>query len=166
MLQGRKLSTTNELKRITDEAAKERKERSHDADRVFCEVWQDDEVLARTALKKAAYPAVWQESFAFANLGPLHSALTVRLFQTHRSAITPLAKVELPLKSFRRNAKVQEWFPITTLPESGKVPEIAGEMSFGLQVREDIVLPLSAYEDLEQVNSVDRIAGASWLTLL
>ena len=164
-VQGKKPSSANELKRITDEAAKEKKERSHDSDRVFCEVWQDDEVLARTALKKAAYPAVWQESFAFANLGPYHSALTIRLFQTHRNASTPLANVEVPLKTFRRNAKVQEWFPITTLLESGKVPEIAGEMSLGLQVREDIVLPLSAYEDLQQVSLRPFSANAMQLTL-
>lgn len=166
VLQGKKPSSVNELKRIADEAAKEKRERSHDSDRIFCEVWQDDEVLARTALKKAAYPAVWQESFAFANLGPYHSALTIRLFQTHRNASTPLANVEIPLKSFRRNAKVQEWFPITTLLESGKVPEIAGEMSLGLQVREDIVLPLSAYEDLEQVSFRLISAIAMQLTLL
>ena len=67
---------------------------------------------------------------------------------------TSLAGIsEIPSACFRRNEAVEQWFPLFANREMPYGPDqiTVGDLSLRIEVEEDVVQPLEAYNTLNQV---------------
>jgi hypothetical protein len=129
------------------------KDKKRDGELIFCEICLDSEVLARTGVKKASSTAVFHETFSFGNLPSFSNPISVCIHAVRRNQQILEGKVTVPLASARRNVKVQEWWPATAPSDVAlHATETIGELSMGVKVSEDVIMPHEAYEELEQVS--------------
>jgi len=78
----------------------------------FCEIHLNDNICARTTVKKGIGSPDWHEYFSFSDLPPFET-LEVMVWREKRlSKPVSLGSVRIALTNFRRNEAVEGWFPV------------------------------------------------------
>jgi hypothetical protein len=113
----------------------------------FCEIHLNDNICARTTVKKGIGSPDWMENFTFSDLPPFET-LEVTVWREKR-LLKPmlLGSVRIALTNFRRSEAVEGWFPII---QAGAVSNSiqVGEIRMKLTVDEEIILPHTSYSSL------------------
>lgn len=113
----------------------------------FCEIHLNDNICARTTVKKGIGSPDWHENFTFSDLPPFET-LEVTVWREKR-LLKPmlLGSVRIALTNFRRSEAVEGWFPVI---QAGGVSNSiqVGEIRMKLTVDEEIILPHNSYSDL------------------
>lgn len=113
----------------------------------FCEIHLNDNICARTTVKKGIGSPDWLENFSFSDLPPFET-LEVTVWREKR-LLKPmlLGSVRIALTNFRRSEAVEGWFPII---QAGGVSNSiqVGEIRMKLTVDEEIILPHASYSSL------------------
>ncbi|KAG1749985.1 Rho GTPase activation protein [Suillus paluster] len=113
----------------------------------FCEIHLNDNICARTTVKKGIGSPDWHENFSFSDLPPFET-LEVTVWREKR-LLKPmvLGSVRIALSNFRRSEAVEGWFPVI---QAGGVSNSiqVGEIRMKLTVDEEIILPHSSYSGL------------------
>jgi hypothetical protein len=78
----------------------------------FCEIHLNDNICARTTVKKGIGCPDWHENFLFSDLPPFET-LEVTVWREKRlSKPALLGSVRIALTNFRRSEEVAGWFPV------------------------------------------------------
>ncbi|KAG2366526.1 hypothetical protein BDR07DRAFT_1395750 [Suillus spraguei] len=113
----------------------------------FCEIHLNDNICARTTVKKGIGSPHWLENFSFSDLPPFET-LEVTVWR-EKKLLKPmlLGSVRIALTNFRRSEAVEGWFPIIQAGGMGNGIQV-GEIRMKLTVDEEIILPHNNYSGL------------------
>ncbi|ORY89382.1 hypothetical protein BCR35DRAFT_300543 [Leucosporidium creatinivorum] len=120
----------------------------------FCEVALGGDVLARTSTRKGTNSPFWNETFTFNDLPPFLEPLTIRIFQTHKnSRPTLLGVCTIRLPDLPRSELIESWWSVRspTWDVRSRSTETIGELSLGVKVGEEVVLPSGEYRPILQL---------------
>ncbi|KAG1757575.1 Rho GTPase activation protein [Suillus lakei] len=113
----------------------------------FCEIHLNDNICARTTVKKGIGSPDWLENFSFSDLPPFET-LEVTVWREKR-LLKPmlLGSVRIALTNFRRSEAVEGWFPVIQAGGASNSIQV-GEIRMKLTVDEEIILPHTSYSGL------------------
>ncbi|KAG1881652.1 Rho GTPase activation protein [Suillus tomentosus] len=113
----------------------------------FCEIHLNDNICARTTVKKGIGSPDWLENFSFPDLPPFET-LEVTVWREKR-LLKPvlLGSVRIALTNFRRSEAVEGWFPVIQAGGASNSIQV-GEIRMKLTVDEEIILPHNSYSGL------------------
>ncbi|GAA5895340.1 hypothetical protein JCM8208_005983 [Rhodotorula glutinis] len=124
----------------------------------YCEVEMGGEVIAQTSVRKGSSP-YWNESFVFNDLPPFVAPVTIRVLQMAKHSSRPVligsATVRIP--DLPRQQSIEDWWAVKP-PTSAKSSDVVGELSLGVRVNEEVVLPSRDYDAMLQLLSDDADA--------
>ncbi|GAA5833590.1 hypothetical protein JCM9279_001570 [Rhodotorula babjevae] len=124
----------------------------------YCEIEMGGEVVAQTSVRKGSSP-YWNESFVFNDLPPFVAPVTVRVLQMAKHSSRPVligsATVRIP--DLPRQQSIEDWWAVKP-PSSAKSSDVVGELSLGVRVNEEVVLPSRDYDAMLQLLSDDADA--------
>ncbi|KAK4056654.1 hypothetical protein OIO90_002206 [Microbotryomycetes sp. JL221] len=125
----------------------------------FCEIVLDGDVIARTSLRTKTNCPFWNESFTFCDLPPFTDPLALRLYQTHKnSKPSLLGTCTIRLPDLPRAELIESWCSIRGPSWQGSSTATVGELSLGIKVNEEIVLPSQEYSSMLQMMRDDTEA--------
>lgn len=108
---------------------------------IWCEVWVNSMLCARTTVKKCTATPEWHESFLIGDLPP-YDSLQITLHKEKRGSTrsVTIGSVVVPLGTFQRGEYMEGWNPISgantsALAGSGFYTQV-GEMRLKLKVDE------------------------------
>ena len=80
---------------------------------VWCEIWVNGALCARTTVKRSTAHPEWHESFIIGDLPPFDN-LQITLYKEKRGGnrSVPIGSVIIPLATFRRGEYMEGWNPI------------------------------------------------------
>ena len=108
---------------------------------VWCEIWVNATLCARTTAKKATVAPEWHESFIIGDLPP-YDNLQITLYKEKRGSARSVAigSVVVPLGTFQRGEYMEGWNPIvganTNVSTGSGFYNQVGEMRLKLKVDE------------------------------
>ena len=108
---------------------------------VWCEIWVNGALCARTTVKRSTANPEWHESFIIGDLPPFDN-LQITLYKEKRggSRNVPIGSVVIPLGSFRRGEYMEGWNPIagmnTNASTGSGLNNQVGELRLKLKVDE------------------------------
>ncbi|GAA5941169.1 hypothetical protein JCM3775_006638 [Rhodotorula graminis] len=124
----------------------------------YCEIEMGGEVIAQTSVRKGSSP-YWNESFVFSDLPPFVAPVTIRVLQMAKHSSRPVligsATVRIP--DLPRQQSIEDWWAVKP-PTSTKSSDVVGELSLGVRVNEEVVLPSRDYDAMLQLLSDDADA--------
>lgn len=123
---------------------------------VWCEIWVNSMLCARTTAKKWTVVPEWHESFLIGDLPPYEN-LQITVYKEKRGSTRCIAigSVVVPLGTFQRGEHMEGWKPIVganaNISTGSRSYNQVGEMRLKIKVDEEIVLPHYAYSGILQV---------------
>lgn len=90
------------------------------------------------------------------DLPPFLEPLTIRIFQTHKSSRPTLLGVcTVRLPDLPRSEPVESWWSVRSpaYDSRSRSTETIGELSLGVRVGEEVVLPSGEYKQMLQVSN-------------
>ncbi|KAF8962655.1 hypothetical protein BGZ46_001137, partial [Entomortierella lignicola] len=121
----------------------------------YCEIMLDDQRRARTSTRiKASKNSdqeapFWRDSFEFADLAPFTKGITINVIQAKGSKSIPFGKTQIPVRN--NDDSDEGWYPIIRVNDRTKSKEHPGDLRLKLKYEEQIVLPLSNYNELLEI---------------
>ncbi|GAA5989553.1 hypothetical protein JCM11641_004595 [Rhodosporidiobolus odoratus] len=124
----------------------------------FCEIEMGGEVVARTSVRKGTSP-FWNEAFTFSDLPPFLAPITIRVLQSSKHSSRPhlLGSATIRIPDLPRHELVQDWWPIKPA-NPAKISDIVGELSLGLRIGEEVMLPSKGYQAMLKLLADDSDA--------
>jgi hypothetical protein len=108
---------------------------------VWCEIWVNSMLCARTTVKKYTVTPEWHETFIIADLPP-YDNLQITLYKEKRGSTrtVPIGSVVVSLSTFQRGEYMEGWNPIvgasTNVSTGSGFYNQVGEMRLKLKVDE------------------------------
>lgn len=108
---------------------------------VWCEIWVNSMLCARTTVKRSTANPEWHESFLIGDLPPFEN-LQITMYKERRGSArnVPIGSVVIPLGSFQRGEYMEGWNPIvgtnTNVSAGSGFYSQVGELRLKLKVDE------------------------------
>ncbi|SCV71837.1 BQ2448_4531 [Microbotryum intermedium] len=163
-IKGSASSTASSIQRIPVRTGQGWHESNKDADSspdTYCEIVINDEVMAKTTLRKGTASPFWNETFAFENLSEFVEPITVRVFQTHKHSKTSLVGVAtIRIANLPRGELIENWWCLKPISSDSRARsyDTVGELNLGIRVGEEVILPSQKYGELLRLMKEDDAA--------
>ena len=112
---------------------------------VWCEIWVNSMLCARTTVKKCTVTPEWHENFLIGDLPP-YDNLQITMYKEKRGSArsTAIGFVVVPLPNFQRGEYMEGWNPIIGANSnlSGSYTQVGG-MRLKVKVDESVIRPSS-----------------------
>ncbi|SCZ88811.1 BZ3500_MvSof-1268-A1-R1_Chr2-1g04651 [Microbotryum saponariae] len=163
-IKGSASSTASSIQRIPGRTGQGWHESNKDADSspdTYCEIIINDEVMAKTTLRKGTASPFWNETFTFEHLAGFVEPITIRVFQTHKHSKTSLVGIAtVRIANLPRGESIENWWCLKPISSDSRTRsyDTVGELSLSIRVGEEVILPSSGYGEILNLLKEDEAA--------
>ncbi|KAF9997548.1 hypothetical protein BGZ65_006875, partial [Modicella reniformis] len=120
----------------------------------YCEIMLDDQRRARTSTRTKAPKGsdqeapFWRDAFEFTDLSAFTKGITINVIQAKGNKLISYGRTHIPVRNSDNEECDEGWYPILHVNDKTKSTEHMGDLRLKLKYEEQIVLPLTSYNEV------------------
>lgn len=148
-----KSSASLGISRLQSRANNDTRDDGSGSSEAFCEIEMGGEVVAQTSVRKGSSP-FWNETFVFTDLPPFVAPVTIRVLQASKHSARPhlIGSATVRIPDLPRQQLVEDWWAVKPAV-AAKSSDVVGELSLGMRINEEVVLPSRDYQAMLDVRA-------------